>query len=602
MCGIFGTIKYNISEDTFRNRLDLLKHRGPDGFGIWNSEDSSTRIGHRRLAIIDTTINAKQPMIAYDRYVLSYNGEIYNYIEIRNELINQGIEFTTSSDSEVLLKLLILKGPKALSALNGMWSFVLYDKLEQTLLISRDRLGEKPLYYIDDGNKFAFASEMKSLYNCLDDFNYDINVINEYKTNPNNGFLTDTIIKGIKKFPAGFYAVVKDRKMELIQFYNPEDLLTCDEKKYKSIHEAVDEFTNLFKSSCLLRMRSDVPAGSSLSGGIDSGLVVNTISAQRSIDTNYKAVVSSFPGSVLDETESALQIAKNAGVEAIKVIVNPNDSPDNILKSVYHFEEISGTSSIPFFQTYKAFRENHIYVTLDGHGGDELFGGYAADIKDKLIDDFPDVFKMRTSMQTMENIYGRDTKISLGLAWLYFKQEWKRRQKEGQPLFKKTAAYKERLHYSTFKGILPTLLRNYDKYSMSAGVEVRMPFLDYRIVEFAFKLPNEYKVDKGFSKLLLRTAGKGILPNNILNNKTKIGWNSPMGEWLSGSWKEWLLDELNSVEFANCQLVNKQKCIQLVDEFLKSDVKDQEKGQLIWLKLQPYLIEKANKKYHQFRD
>jgi asparagine synthase (glutamine-hydrolysing) len=572
---------------------------------ILDTESSivSHAFAHRRLSILDLSPLGHQPLsYLNNQFWIIFNGEVYNYIEIRNELINQGIEFKSSSDSEVLLKLLIHKGPEALSALNGMWSFVLYDKVEKTFLISRDRLGEKPLYYVQKGEKFAFASEMKSLYNCLDQFEYDIDVINFYKTNPNNGNLSKTIIKEIQKFPAGYYALFKNEKLEFKQYYNPGNLLLGNNKNYKSIHEAVEEFTSLFQSSCMLRMRSDVPVGSSLSGGIDSGLVVNTISAQRSFDTNYKAIVASFPGSVLDETDSAIQIAKNARVEAVKVIIKPSESPDEILKSAYHFEEIAGTSPIPFFQTYNAFRENGIYVTLDGHGGDELFGGYASDIADKLVDDFPNLFRMRSTMQTIENIYGNDRKISLGLSWLYFSQQWEKRKKEGVSFFDKTIEYKKRLHFSTFEGILPTLLRNYDKYSMFAGVEVRMPFLDFRIVDFAFKLPNKYKVNHGFSKLLLRKAGEGILPSNIVNNKIKIGWNTPMGEWLNGKWKEWLLDELSSTEFANCNLVNKEKIKKMVDEFYITNLQDQDQGQLIWLKLQPYLIEKANKKYHNFKD
>jgi asparagine synthase (glutamine-hydrolysing) len=151
MCGIFGTVNYRISEDSFRSGLDLLKHRGPDGYGIWSSEDQSVRIGHRRLAIIDISDNGKQPMEAEERYIISYNGEIYNYIELRSALENQGIRFTTQSDTEVLLKLFIHNGVNALHQLNGMWSFVIYDKVEKTLFMSRDRLGEKPLYYIHQG-------------------------------------------------------------------------------------------------------------------------------------------------------------------------------------------------------------------------------------------------------------------------------------------------------------------------------------------------------------------------------------------------------------------------------------------------------------------
>jgi len=603
MCGIFGTINYRISEETFKHRLDLLKHRGPDGYGIWNSEDSSIKIGHRRLAIIDISNRARQPMIFNERYILTFNGEIYNYIELRESLIKQGVNFTSHSDTEVLLQLIILKGPEALLELNGMWSFVLYDKQEKSFLMSRDRQGEKPLYYIHEGDKFAFASEMKSLYNCLDEFNYNKEFIDYYVTNPyDNELFPETIIHGIKKFPAGHYAKLSNGKLEIVKYYFPE-LLQHKKEKYQSIEDSTEHFKELFLSSCKLRMRSDVNIGSSLSGGIDSGLVLNNVSQQFNDKTStYRAVVSCFPGSVLDETENAIQIADKANVNAILVNVDPQANPEQLLQSIYDFEDIAGTSPIPFFQTYQAFRDNGILVTLDGHGGDELFGGYSFDIPSKLSDDFPNVFKMRDTLQTLEDMGGYDKKISLGLAWLYLKQEYQRRKIQGLPILKNLSAYNNKLHHSTFKGILPTLLRNYDKYSMHAGVEVRMPFLDYRIVEFVFKLPNEHKVNDGFSKVLLRNAAKGLLPDNIINNKVKKGWNSPMGEWFSGIWKEWLLDEISSVDFANSTIVDPIDIARLVNSFLTEGKKNQDTGQLIWLRMQPYFILKANRIFHQFKD
>ena len=604
MCGVFGMINHEVSVEHFTYRLDLLKHRGPDGFGVWESEDNTVKIGHRRLAIIDTTANANQPMVYNDRYILSYNGEVYNYIELRNQLIKEGISFSTHSDSEVLLKLIAHKGPKALNEINGMWAFVLYDKIEKTLLISRDRLGEKPLYYVEDGNKFSFASEMKSLYNSLTYFDYNHDVIRQNIENVNWSLSEETIVKGIKKFPAGYYGILQNGALKLHKYFEPSTLLQ-EEKKYDNIETAVEEFKYLFQSSCALRMRSDVPLGSSLSGGIDSGLVVTTIANQLiNSNSNYRAVVCNFPGSILDESESALRLAQNAKVDVLNVLVDGKIEPNQISSSVYQFEEIAGTSPIPFFQTYQSFRQNNIFVSLDGHGGDELFGGYVSDVSKKMEDDFPNLFKMQKTMQTVDSMYGNKNKIGLGLTWLYFQQELQNRKKDGLSFFDRTNKFKQRLYQSTFEGILPTLLRNYDKYSMQAGVELRMPFLDYRIVEFAFRLPADFKINNGFSKLILRKAGAGLIPSNILNNKTKIGWNSPMGEWLNGIWKEWLLDELNSTEYTNNNLADKTTIKHLVDDFFSKDIKNktayQNIGQLIWLHLQPYLIEKANKLHHNF--
>lgn len=600
MCGIFGTIGYKISTEQFTHQLNKIQHRGPDGYGVWESEDGAVKLGHRRLAIIDTDSRSNQPMTFDNRYHITFNGEIYNYIELRDELIKKGVQFVTTSDTEVLLKLIILEGPDALSKLNGMWALVIYDAIEKTLFISRDRLGKKPFYYINNKGQFAFASEMKCLYGCLDEFSYNHSFIQYALANPfDNERQPETLVQNILKFPAGCYGTYKKGKLETRRYYFPEELL--DQKPtFKNFEEAVEQFRELFESSCKLRMRSDVPVGSALSGGIDSGLVVSTLGKLGyGKNGEYTALVSSFPGSELDETEAALQVAANANVDAVKVVVQTDLSPDHILQAVYDFEEIYLTSPISFFQSYMGFRKKGIVVTLDGHGGDELFGGYPFDMDTKLKDDFPNIFKMRNTLNTIHHMYGRNEKAPINDVMPYFKGELLQKIKKGKPLsiFEKEKHYRNQLFHSTFKGILPTLLRNYDRYSMHAGVEVRMPFLDYRVVAFAFTLPNDYRVRNGFSKAIVREAAKGIVPANILNTKLKSGWNSPMGEWLGGVWKEWVMDEVHSTSFNNCDLIDKNKVQTQVETFYKNATFEHVYGQQLWLQLQPYLIEKANKAY-----
>jgi asparagine synthase (glutamine-hydrolysing) len=600
MCGIFGTVNYRISREQFQHQLDKIKHRGPDGYGVWENKSGNVKLGHRRLAIIDTDTRSNQPMLFNDRYSLVFNGEIYNYIEIKKELEQKGIRFSTASDTEVLLRLMIEEGPSALNKLNGMWSFVLYDEVEQSFLISRDRIGKKPLYYIHDGEQFAFASEMKSLYACLPSLSYNKSYIDFALANPfDNEQLPDTFIDGIRKFPAGSYAVYKNGHLHIDQYYFPERLLE-QKPAHKNFHEAVEQFRELFESACTLRMRSDVPVGSALSGGIDSGYVVSTLGKLGfGKKSGYTALVASFPGSALDETKEALQVAANAGVDAVTVTVEPDTDPDHILETVYAFEEIYLTAPNTFFQSYKGFREKGIVVTLDGHGGDELFGGYPFDMDMKLKDDFPNLLKMRNTLTTINRMYGNENDLELKDAWPHFKGQLLQKLKAKKPfsIFEEEKYYKNKLFHSTFKGILPTLLRNYDRYSMYAGVEIRMPFLDYRIIEFAFSLPNDYKVSNGFSKAIVREAAKGIVPNNILQNRLKSGWNSPMGEWLAGKWKQWLLDEVHSTAFQNCDLIDTTVYRKQVDDFYNAAAVEQNKGQQLWLQLQPYLIEKANKQF-----
>jgi asparagine synthase (glutamine-hydrolysing) len=196
-------------------------------------------------------------------------------------------------------------------------------------------------------------------------------------------------------------------------------------------------------------------------------------------------------------------------------------------------------------------------------------------------------------------MYGHEGEMDMRNAWMHFKRELIQKIKAKKPfgVFEKEQYYKQKLFHSTFKGILPTLLRNFDRYSMHAGVEVRMPFLDYRVIEFAFSLPNDYKVRNGFSKAVVREAARGIVPDKILNNKLKSGWNSPMGEWLGGAWKEWLMDEVHSAAFRNCDLIDSNKVLEQTEQFYSKQNGEQYYGQQLWLQLQPYLIEKANKTF-----
>jgi asparagine synthase (glutamine-hydrolysing) len=596
MCGIFGTVNMKLDGQRFLHELNKIRHRGPDGFGVWKNSSGLVNFGHRRLAVIDKDERSNQPMVLGNRFVIVYNGEIYNYLELRRELENEGESFDTASDTEVLLKLIVKKGPNALSKLNGMWAFAIYDNVENTIFLSRDRLGKKPLYYFSLEDKFAFSSEMKNLVSLIPNVDYNIPFIDFTVTHVSEAEnFEDTIYEGIKKFPKGSYGIYKDGRLKTELFYDPLSLVT--QKRFKgNFSEATECFIELFESSCRLRMRSDVSVGSALSGGVDSSFLVSTIAKMGFSNDGYSALVSSFPGSFLDETKDAINVANHSNISVDSVVVDKMQDPNNLLKYVYHFEDIAGTYPGPFFQLYTSFRDRKILVTLDGHGSDELFGGYAFDLFGKVRDDFPNFLKMKQTLDSIDKMLGFNNEISFKNAWPYFRSEVKTKFKALLNFRIATAEhyYQNRLFHATFNGMLPTLLRNYDKYSMYAGVEVRMPFLDHRIVEFAFSLPNEYKLRNGFSKAIVRNAAASIVPKYIIQNKIKTGWNSPMGEWFVGPWRQWLLDELESVDFNNCDLINtldiKQRAKLLFDSGGEHGV-----GQDLWVGIQPYLIDKANK-------
>jgi asparagine synthase (glutamine-hydrolysing) len=601
MCGILGHIPF-CKKALFEKSLETLKHRGPDGSGIWNDEHKRITLGHRRLSIIDLSENGRQPMEWGERYVITFNGEIYNYIELRKELEDKGIQFRTQTDTEVLLALYTLEGSKCLEKLNGMWAFAIYDKQENSLFLSRDRMGEKPLFYMQKGEVFAFASEMKALYKFIGNIEPDSEIIEKAKANMFSYEATeDCLVKGIKRFPAASFGIYKNGDLTIHNYWNVLDHLVKVPNRYE---EQVEMFRELFIDSCKIRMRSDVPIGTALSGGIDSSATISTMSqiarnqeGQFSRDWQH-AFVASFPGSFLDETKEAKRVADNLNIKATFLDIDPLKDIDNIFFYSYLFEEFYITSPLPFIQLYRQIKNCGTTVTLDGHGSDELFGGYGNDISQKVFDDYPNPFKIKETLQTVSDIQINGLRISPGRTYLELKNLAHKRftsnKREGA---KKKAGQLDylnsRLHQSSFENILPTLLRNYDRYSMINGIEIRMPFLDHQIVSFAFSIPGSSKVKNGYSKAIVRDAMKGFFPDDIRLLKRKIGFNSPFTEWMKGPLKEWLIDQMESESFRSASFINPEKIKESVISVIKNPAATATDGAEAWMSLMPFVWEKS---------
>ena len=599
MCGILGHIP-SCELQYFKASLDTLQHRGPDGYGIWNDDRNRVSLGHRRLSIIDLSDNGKQPMEWGNRYVITFNGEIYNYIELRKELEQKGIQFRSQSDTEVLLALYATEGSKCLSKLNGMWAFAIYDKQENTLFLSRDRMGEKPLFYLQTGSLFAFASEMKALYKFLSKVEPDLEVIEMAKNNMFSYEATDRcLVKGIKRFPSASIGLYKNGRLNIQTYWKPLDNLIKVPARY---NEQVETFRDLFIDSCKIRMRSDVPVGTALSGGIDSSATISTMSfVAKNLEGVYSrdwqhAYVASFPGSFLDETEKAREVADYLHIGATYLDIDPLKDIDKLFYYSYLFEEFNVTAPIPFIALYGKIKESGTTVTLDGHGSDELFAGYGFDIGPKLLDDYPNPFRMQKTLQTISDSGLQANKISFGRVYLEAKNI---RRKRYSPIYKQTTGpgrldnLNQRLYKSSFKNILPTLLRNYDRYSMINGVEIRMPFLDPRIISFAFSIPGTSKVRKGFTKSIVRDAMKGFFPDSIRLTKRKIGFNSPSTEWMKGPLKAWLMDEMESQSFKTATLIDPLAVKSDVVKLINDPAASFRDGEAAWEVLMPYVWEKS---------
>lgn len=625
MCGILGIINRKTEREEAYKCLDRLIHRGPDGGGIWQEDEGGrgqVTLGHRRLSIIDLTDAGTQPMVGpYDRYVIVFNGEIYNFIEIRDELIRKGYSFRSDSDTEVLLMAYIEWGAGCLDRLNGMWAFAVWDREKRELFMSRDRYGVKPLFYtwIDSAHtQFAFASEMKALTPVMKSVRAD----RELVTDPEQMTLYEStdrcVIEGIYRFPAGSYGIlnastqVPDFKIR--SFYNT---LAHTHEVPDNYYEQVEQFRELFLDACRIRMRSDVTVGTALSGGLDSSATIcamahlskNSPEARMNKDWQH-AFVASFPGTALDESMYARTVTDFLGIDSTEVIIDPAKAVDRLDEYLFNFEDVYLTSPIPMMELYHALRENGTLVTIDGHGADELFGGYTFDfinalkdaghsrrdrnmILDAYINSFPDdgtniSLKNRSKNAVLFNYYKRELKKKLrGSRGKY---EIRSKKVDG---FENLDTLNRILYVSTHETILPTLLRNYDHYSMASGVEIRMPFMDHRVVEYAFSIGWQSKLHNGYSKSIIRDAMAPYMPESIAFRRTKIGFNTPIVEWMKGPMKEYFTDIITSADFASCDLIDAALVRKNIETVINDPAASFAQGEQAWSSLYPYLWEKA---------
>ena len=628
MCGIFGVINKKTEKELADICVDRMAHRGPDGRGVW--QEKGTTLGHRRLAILDLSDNGLQPMMypyASKRYALVFNGEIYNFLELRDELKDKGYEFRSESDSEVVLASYMEWKERCLERFNGMWAFIIWDREEERMFIARDRFGVKPLFYaqFDDGG-IAFGSEMKVITPLMSE------------VRPNRGLVTDPgrivyyestdecVIEGIRRFPAGSYAYADRNGLKITRWWNTLDNLVSVPDAYE---EQVELLRDLFLDACKLRMRSDVTIGTALSGGLDSSATICAMAhladqasgsaqgAGASAADSYARVnrdwqhayVATFPGTTMDESVYAKKVTDHLKINSTFVNIDPVKAIDKLDDFIYLFEDVYLTSPIPMMLLYGALREDHTLVTIDGHGADELFGGYTFDFihalkdahgskeRDMVLDAYTGSFPKDGS-----NIALKSTGKS-AVYFNYLKRSVKDKLKRGSEGYKRVRAagdkrYEEMdtlnkiLYASSHETILPTLLRNYDRYSMANGVEIRMPFMDYRIVTLAMSLGWKSKLHGGFSKSIVRDAMAPYMPHDIAYRRTKIGFNTPIVEWMQGPLREYFTDVITSSAFLSCDLIDPVSVSSKVSQVINDPAATFAQGEQAWSALYPYLWEK----------
>jgi len=563
MCGIAGIYKKNNKASFIEEMTDLMQHRGPDDQGFF--EDEKIALGHRRLSIIDLSERGHQPM-GRDGLVIVYNGEIYNYIELRKELEQKGYVFSSGTDTEVILFAFKEWGKDCLRRFNGMWAFAIWDKNKKQLFCSRDRYGVKPFYYYFDNSVFAFSSELRPL--LLFKKEPDEKAIYEYLTAELADYSEQTFFKDIKQLEPASYIFLKDNKLEKGKYYGIKPNLDLGRFSEKKAKEHSEEFLELLRDSVRLRLRSDVEVGSCLSGGLDSSAIVSLINRLKENKQKTFSFYSDDPA--IDERKYIKEILQNKSIESHYVFCSGNDFWQEIQKVVQDQEEpFRSTSVYAQWKVMELANKNNIKVLLDGQGADELFG-YPEQISSFLNQTF-------LKARAIPDFNSSWLRFFLPFSLVYYLRKKKIEELNFlNPDFEKNYKYAEQVsrfsrinfQQALFEGVtkcgLRRLLRYEDKNSMAFSIESRIPFLDFRIVDFVFSLPAVYKFHNGFTKYLLRRVSQGLIPEDVRLKKIKLGFATPEEKWLSEN-RQNILNLFKDPDFRSSKFINRDKVIKKLE-------------------------------------
>jgi asparagine synthase (glutamine-hydrolysing) len=573
MCGIAGILSQNKnSEDKhyIEKMCEVITHRGPDGYGFYSDEFIS--LGHRRLSIIDLSDNGLQPMCNEDETLwITYNGEIYNYQELRSDLAAKGHRFKSNTDTEVILHLFEEEKEGCLSKLRGMFAFAVWETKKKRLFCARDRLGIKPFHYFYDRNKFIFASEIKAILQhpnvarvlnrmALKDYLYF-----KYPVGDKSFF------KDIFTLEPGHYLTVEDGKMNVCRYWD----LNFNGENRNGIESVTEQLYEVLDESVRLHMISDVPLGTFLSGGIDSSSITSICSQ------NYPGKLSTFCCGAENEPENsdlkyAGKVSKTLGTDHHELILRPEDFGNFMKKAVWHLDEPGGgTTAIPGYFVAKLAREN-VKILLSGEGGDEVFGGYEFYIKYFIETNFMRFNSGRSISQFqlfkylpkyLGMVRSRELFLrSLSRGILPKKKDYieirphldptkyfriisddylhdvsgydpienvheKYLQDNGNKTFV------DKIQYLDIKTYLYRILHIYDRMCMAVSLENRVPMLDYKLVEFGTTIPVAYRFYGLLPKFPLRMCLKGRLPDDVIERK-KAGFSLPVGAWFRHELKD----------------------------------------------------------------
>ncbi len=573
MCGISGIVgkmQTSVNRELLHAMNDAVAHRGPDGAGLFC--ENEVGLGHRRLSIIDLSDASSQPMFLNDRYVMVYNGEIYNYLEIKEELVAAGYTFKTSGDSEVLLVAYHHWGADCLQRFNGMWSFAIYDREKRIVFCARDRFGVKPFYYTEHYGSFYFGSEIKQLLAAGIKPVADKEIVTDYLVLGLEEYDHRTFFNNIYRLLPGHKLIIdlNSGKRTIEKYYH---LKISNQASGWDMETAASEYFSELQRSVKYRLRSDVRVGTCLSGGLDSSVIAALAARnyKHHSGESFHAITASSVDQQNDEVVYAKQVADASGLNWHITKPSSGDFMDSIDEVVKVQEEPFGSPSI-FMQYFvmKEARRQGCPVLLDGQGGDETLLGYQRY--------YPAYLKSLSPVKKIQGLFNSSENSGLSIgrllqSYFYFTNAGLRiRRQEQRSGFLKSECF-DMMNRGLIKEIaeasgsitdlqileitksqLPHLLRYEDKNSMRFSIETRLPFLDYKLVEMALSINNEYKIRNGFSKYILRTGAKGVVPDSILWRKNKIGFEAPSKVWLSNN--GFMFEAIRKSELLNSMMKN----------------------------------------------
>jgi len=579
MCGISSYIsnKNKLSKQDFIKATCAMNHRGPDAEGYYENEDHTLQLGHKRLAIIDLSPASNQPFFSNcGRYVMVYNGELYNFHDIREQL---QLKTRTTGDTEVILEAFIKIGPKSFELLNGMFAFVIYDIQEQKVTVCRDRVGIKPIFYYYDGTQLAFSSEIKML-KSLPGFNKQIN----YQSIPeflHLGFISEpnTIYKYVHKFPAAAYStfsvkdVNEDFKLPINTYWKLQDAIQPTTKK--DFASTKKELKELLIDSVEKQLVSDVPVGSFLSGGIDSSLITAIASTLKK--DKIKTFSIGYDNKKYDESGYALNVAKHLGTEHYAFKLTEDEVEEILSDIIFHYDEpFADASAYPTMIVSKLARK-HVTVTLSGDGADELFLGYgmynwASRLANPIVQtfrkpvfwatqfgnltykrgglllDYPSLSHIRSHIFSQEQYFHSEQDLEHLL--LEEKFNFDRINKDVITEKRELSPKGKQSFWDINYYLKDDLLVKVDRASMKYSLESRVPYLDHRVIEYAVNIDADLRYHKGISKYILKEILYDYLPKEFFN-RPKWGFSIPLPYWLKGRFN-YLFDR-----YLNSTVINK---------------------------------------------